>query len=91
MANDIFHSHTSHHPADSTGDSVLVDFGQQMLSFIKMSIFFLVLLKIFQLAFLKYRRKLTLPERVERKYKYSHGEILERFSEGEEKLMKQTI
>jgi hypothetical protein len=62
-----------------------------MLSFIKMSIFFLVLLKIFQLAFLKYRRKLTLPERVERKYKYSHGEILERFSEGEEKLMKQTI
>jgi hypothetical protein len=56
-----------------------------------MAIFIFFLFKIFQLVFLKYRRKLTLPERVERKYRYSHSEIISNYSESEVSLMNTTI
>ena len=70
MARDTFHSHT-HTPDPHV--SAHPDFGQQLLNFIKLTIFLLIALKIIQLVFLKYKKKLTLPERVERKYKYSHN------------------
>ena len=88
MARDSFHSHTHHHDTHMVSHP---DIGQQILNFIKFAIFFLIALKIIQLIFLKYRRKLSLPERVERKYKYSHNELINEYSEPENKLMRTTI
>jgi len=69
-AKDSFHNHAQtpphHHPL-SNSQSIKEnhnDLGGQFLNFIKMAIFLFFLFKMFQLVFLKYKRKLTLPERV---------------------------
>jgi hypothetical protein len=67
------------------------DLGQQFLTFIKMVVYGLVLLKLFQLTFLRYRRKLALSDRIEKKYRYCHHELIDGYSEDENKLMHTTI
>ena len=56
-----------------------------------MLIYCLVAIKFFQLIFLKYKKPLSVAERVEKKYKYSHNELFEGYSEKEAKLMEMTI
>ena len=88
MARDEFHAHPHTHGHTHIPTH---DLGQQVLTFIKMVIFLLVILKILQLTLLKYRRKLTAAERVEKKYKFGHGELIEDYGEGEATLMRTTI
>lgn len=57
------------------------DFGQQFLTFLKMVIYGLVILKLFQLTFLRYRRKLALSDRIEKKYRYCHHEFIDSYSD----------
>ncbi len=57
------------------------DLGQQILYILKFAFYGLVLLKIFQLTFLKYRRKLAISARIEKRYKYSHNELIDNYSE----------
>ena len=65
--------------------------GDQTLTFIKITVYALVFVKVFQLTFLKYSRKLAIEDRIEQKYRYCHGELIEDYSEDETKLMHTTI
>ena len=87
MAKDIFHTAHNHQHVHVHSN----DFSSQILNLIKFAIFFLVFVKLVQLIFMKYRKKLTLPERVEKKYKTSHSDFIDNFSEKEVALMKTTI
>lgn len=92
MTIDIIHQAQATEPiTNGSNTSQPHDFGQQFLTFLKMVIYGLVLLKLFQLTFLRYRRKLALSDRIEKKYRYCHHELIDDYSEDETKLMHTTI
>ena len=84
----LHHQTPSATPSQSaSSSSPQFDLGGQILYIIKFVIYALVLIKIFQLTFLKYRRKLAISDRVQRKYKYCHNELINNYTEDETKLM----
>mgnify|MGYP000875760593 CR=1 FL=1 len=48
-------------------------FGDQLLGFLKLAIYIIVGFKLFQLTFMRYRKKRGIADRVERKYQYCHS------------------